>query len=94
MPISSSCGRLLESAPERPRGVIATLKLPDWSRAAELGGWLDRFRAWGYVPRARQLSTGGREVCVCGLQVGGTVTAARRSRRATRSPGPRGSRSG
>lgn len=48
----------------RPRGIIATLKLPDWSRAAELPGWLERFRGWGFRPEARQLSTGGREVCV------------------------------
>jgi len=84
----AALGRLLESAPRKPRGVIATLKLPEWSRAAELPGWLDRFRSWGYEPRARQLSTGGREVCVCGL---GGVTPARR---ATRSRAPRGSRSG
>lgn len=48
----------------RPRGIIATLKLPTWSRAAELPQWLETFSRWGYVPRARQLSTGGREVCV------------------------------
>jgi len=48
----------------RPGGVIATLKLPEWSRAADLPAWLAAFRGWGYRPRARQLSTGGREVCV------------------------------
>lgn len=46
------------------RGIIATLKLPQWSRAAELPAWLTRFRAWGFTPQARQLSSGGREVCV------------------------------
>lgn len=48
----------------RPRGIIATLKLPTWARAAELPAWLETFSRWGYVPRARQLSTGGREICV------------------------------
>ena len=46
------------------RGVIATLKLPAWSRAVELDAWLDRFRQWGYEPVARQLSTAGRELSV------------------------------
>jgi len=70
----------------RPAGVIATLKLPDWSRAADLPGWLDAFRAWGYEPRVRQLSTGGREVCVFATtRTGGWVTPPRR-RRATRRP--------
>ena len=62
---------------------VATLKLPDWARVAELPRWLDAFRNWGYVPRARQLSTGGREVCV-------VATVAPRAgitrRRATRHP--------
>lgn len=77
----------------RPAGVIATLKLPDWSRAADLPGWLDAFRAWGYEPRVRQLSTGGREVCVVATTrpagrvtpATGRVTPASR-RRATRRP--------
>ncbi|MFM8377884.1 MAG: SAM-dependent methyltransferase [Planctomycetia bacterium] len=80
------------SAPGRPpRGIVATLKLPNWSRAADLPGWLERFSAWGYVPRCRQLSTGGREVCVVAERaalvrrprgVGG------RSSRVSRRPGP------
>jgi len=81
----AALGRLLEAGTCLPRGVIATLKLPEWSRGSELPGWLDAFRAWGYEPRARQLSTGGRELCVVAL------SAARRRpspvRRATRSPG-------
>jgi len=71
----------------RPAGVIATLKLPDWSRAADLPRWLDAFRAWGYEPRVRQLSTGGREVCVVAMaRATGRVTPQNR-RRATRRPG-------
>jgi 23S rRNA (cytidine2498-2'-O)-methyltransferase len=71
----------------RPTGVIATLKLPDWSRAADLPGWLDAFRGWGYAPRVRQLSTGGREVCVVAtVRPAGRVTPSNR-RRATRRQG-------
>jgi 23S rRNA (cytidine2498-2'-O)-methyltransferase len=72
-------GRIATAPGVRPRGILATLKLPEWSRAAELAGWLDAFRAWGYEPRARQLSTAGREVCVAALR-GGV------SRRPTRRP--------
>jgi 23S rRNA (cytidine2498-2'-O)-methyltransferase len=63
-------GRVVTAPGVRLRGIIATLKLPDWSRAAEVPGWLEKFRSWGYEPAARQLSTGGREVCVVALPVG------------------------
>ncbi len=60
-----SLGRILAAPGVRPKGVIATLKMPDWSRVAEIPRWLDQFREWGQTPvMARQLSTGGREVCV------------------------------
>jgi 23S rRNA (cytidine2498-2'-O)-methyltransferase len=63
-----SIGRIVTAAGVKPTGIIATLKLPDWSRAEELPGWLDQFRAWGFSPRARQVSTGGREICVVALK--------------------------
>ena len=63
-------GRVVTTPGVRPRGIVATLKIPDWSRAAELPDWLDAFRSWGYEPRARQLSTGGREVCVVAVPGG------------------------
>jgi 23S rRNA (cytidine2498-2'-O)-methyltransferase len=68
-------------------GIVATLKIPDWSRAGELPAWLATFRAWGFEPRARQLSSGGREVCVVARRsrpAGGAMTAARA--RSLRSP--------
>ena len=63
-----SIGRIVTAAGVKPTGIIATLKLPDWSRADELEAWLDQFRGWGFSPRARQLSTGGREICVVALR--------------------------
>ncbi len=65
-PVSTmeSLGRIVTAPGVRPRGIIATLKLPEWSRAAALPDWLASFRGWGFRPQARQLSTGGREVCV------------------------------
>jgi 23S rRNA (cytidine2498-2'-O)-methyltransferase len=60
--------RAVSASRARPRGLIATLKLPDWSRADDLDDWLKRMVRWGYEPRARQLSTAGREVCVVALR--------------------------
>ena len=64
----ASLERIVTAAGVKPTGIIATLKLPDWSRAEELPAWLDRFRSWGFAPRARQVSTAGREVCVAALR--------------------------
>jgi len=75
--------RIVTAPGVRPRGIVATFKLPDWSRAGELAGWLDRLRGLGFAPRARQLSTGGREVCVVALRArarrtGGSAALARK----------------
>lgn len=58
--------RVVTAPGSRARGIVLTLKLPDWSRAADLDAWLDRIHGWGFDARVRQLSTGGREVCVTG----------------------------
>ncbi len=51
------------------RGLLLTLKLPDWKLAARLPEYLERVRSWGYnVVRARQLQYNRREVCVAALQ--------------------------
>ena len=63
-----SIGRIVTAPGVRPKGIIATLKLPEWSRADALPEWLALFRRWGFTPRARQLSSGGREVCVVALR--------------------------
>jgi 23S rRNA (cytidine2498-2'-O)-methyltransferase len=62
--------RVLKTSGRRPLGVIATLKLPDWSRAEDLDGWLSRFASWGYQPRVQQLSSGGREICLVAVRRG------------------------
>lgn len=65
--------RVVTARGVRPRGIVATLKLPDWSRTGELSDWLERFRGWGFRPRARQLSSAGREVCVVALAAGSSA---------------------
>jgi 23S rRNA (cytidine2498-2'-O)-methyltransferase len=47
------------------RGMLLTLKLPDWNLAAELQQWLARIRSWGYTDvDARQLHHNRQELCV------------------------------
>jgi 23S rRNA (cytidine2498-2'-O)-methyltransferase len=88
-----SLGRAAGAKGAALQGIVATLKIPDWSRAAELPAWLAAFRDWGFAPRARQLSSGGREICVVARRVMPTAgarsaTKARpaSSRRPLRSP--------
>jgi 23S rRNA (cytidine2498-2'-O)-methyltransferase len=76
--------RIVTAPGVRPAGIVATLKLPQWSRAAALPEWLDRFRAWGYAPHARQLSTGGREICVFARRSARNGSVRNSSRPATR----------
>lgn len=63
-----SIERIVTAPGVRPAGIIATLKLPEWSRSDSLPAWLALFRTWGFQPQARQLSSGGREVCVVALR--------------------------
>ena len=60
----AALGRVAIAKGVRLSGIVATLKIPTWSRAAELAGWLAAFRDWGFAPRVRQLASAGREVCV------------------------------
>ncbi len=60
----AAVGRVATARGVRLSGIIATFKISDWSRAAELSGWLDCVRSWGFEPRARQLSTSGQELTV------------------------------
>jgi 23S rRNA (cytidine2498-2'-O)-methyltransferase len=60
----AALGHVATARGVRLQGIVATLKIPNWSRAAELPTWLAAFRDRGFSPRARQLSSGGRELCV------------------------------
>jgi 23S rRNA (cytidine2498-2'-O)-methyltransferase len=51
------------------RGLLLTLKLPEWSLAAEVPEYLQRVRSWGFADvRARQLSHNRQEICVAALR--------------------------
>jgi 23S rRNA (cytidine2498-2'-O)-methyltransferase len=47
------------------QGAMLTLKLLDWSLAAEIPGYLERIRSWGFGHvAARQLHHNRQEICV------------------------------
>ncbi len=51
------------------RGMLLTLKLPDWKLANEVPSYLMRIRSWGYnLVQARQLAHNRHEICVAALQ--------------------------
>ncbi len=51
------------------RGLLLTLKLPQWKFAENVPAYLDRIRRWGYNQVcARQLQHNRREFCVAALQ--------------------------
>ena len=51
------------------RGMLLTLKLPQWDLAAEVPGYLQRIGGWGFNRvMARQLAYNRREICVAALQ--------------------------
>jgi 23S rRNA (cytidine2498-2'-O)-methyltransferase len=50
------------------RGMLLTLKLPDWNLAMEVPQYIARIKSWGYnLIRARQLQHNRREICVAAL---------------------------
>jgi 23S rRNA (cytidine2498-2'-O)-methyltransferase len=47
------------------KGLLMTLKLLEWSLAAEIPAYLERVRSWGYAEvAARQLHHNRQEICV------------------------------
>lgn len=51
------------------RGLLLTLKLPDWGLAEQLPQWTGQIRQWGYnIVRARQLYGNRQELCLAALQ--------------------------
>jgi len=64
----------------RVRGMLLTLKLPEWSLADQIPAYLQRVRSWGYhYVNARQLAFDRQEICVAAL----------RARELRRPPAPR-----
>jgi 23S rRNA (cytidine2498-2'-O)-methyltransferase len=51
------------------QGMILTLKLLDWSLAAEIPAYIDRVRSWGFSRvAARQLHHNRQEICVAAVK--------------------------
>lgn len=51
------------------RGMLLTLKMPDWSLAEAIPEYLQRIRSWGYhYVNARQLAFDRQEICVAALR--------------------------
>ncbi|MCA9214553.1 MAG: hypothetical protein KDB27_15885, partial [Planctomycetales bacterium] len=51
------------------RGMLLTLKLPEWKLTDQVPEYLDRIRSWGYGDvRARQLANNRQEICVAVLR--------------------------
>ena len=51
------------------RGLLLTLKLPDWELAEEVPQYVERVRSWGYnLVRVRQLVHNRQEICLAALQ--------------------------
>jgi 23S rRNA (cytidine2498-2'-O)-methyltransferase len=51
------------------RGMLVTLKLPDWQLADELPAYVERVRGWGYKDvRLRQLAFNRQEICLAALR--------------------------
>jgi len=64
------CVEQIVTHPEvKIRGMLLTLKLPDWNLAHEVPALIDRVRSWGYRDvRARQLASNRQEFCVAALR--------------------------
>ncbi len=51
------------------RGMLLTLKLPDWQLVDELPAYVERVRGWGYKDvRLRQLAFNRQEICLAALR--------------------------
>jgi 23S rRNA (cytidine2498-2'-O)-methyltransferase len=70
------------------RGLLLTLKLPEWKLADEIPDYLKRISSWGYRwVRARQLAHNRQEICVAAALVppGRTARHARQTKARKRS---------
>ena len=61
------------------RGMLLTLKLPDWKLAHEIPDYLARIRGWGFrYVKARQLAFNRQEICVFALKQKALIRARKR----------------
>jgi 23S rRNA (cytidine2498-2'-O)-methyltransferase len=52
------------------RGVILTMKLPEWDQVSHVDEWIGRVRSWGFeTVLARQLAFSRQEFCLAALRV-------------------------
>jgi len=65
------------------RGMLLTLKLPNWDLVTQIPDYVERVRSWGFAHvRARQLAYNRQEICVAALRTKSMRRLARkRSRR-------------
>jgi 23S rRNA (cytidine2498-2'-O)-methyltransferase len=51
------------------RGLIMTLKLPDWNLVEQIPAYIERIRSWGFPDvKAKQLAHNRQEICVAALR--------------------------
>ena len=51
------------------RGLLLTMKLPNWNLAAQIPDYVERVRSWGFAHvRARQLAFNRQEICIAALR--------------------------
>lgn len=77
------------------RGLLLTLKLPDWELALpeQLAAYVARIRSWGYQDvRLRQLAHNRREMCAVALRSRGQRRRVRTGKSATTAGPPRSAR--
>jgi len=72
------------------RGLIMTLKLPDWTLAEQIPAYLARIQSWGYPDvRAKQLAHNRQEICVVAIRGDAKQKPAATSPRAQRAESKR-----
>jgi 23S rRNA (cytidine2498-2'-O)-methyltransferase len=72
------------------RGMVLTLKFPDWNAATSLPELAARVSGWGFRDvRTRQLVTGGKEICLVALRRKALRRLGRKARH-RKSPSPSG----
>ncbi|QGJ71373.1 SAM-dependent methyltransferase [Planctomycetales bacterium 10988] len=73
---------ILESSQVRLRGILITIKLPDWKLIEEVPGYLERVRSWGFPKvSAKQLQFNRQEFTVTAFRNPGPPAQSRYQRK-------------